>query len=152
MNGRMNNGTRGFTLVELVTVMIIAGIIAAIAAPRFFSLGDFTSRGFYDQVVSAVRYAQKAAIAQHRYVCVTVAPGSVSLTFGTTAACTDGFLINPADGAAYSINAPGGVAASAASFSFNSLGQPSFSGAPLSITVSGYATPITVEAETGYVH
>jgi MSHA pilin protein MshC len=152
MTTNCNRYQCGFSLVELITVMIIIGIIGAIAAPRFLGRDIFNSRGYYDQLISTVRYAQKAAIAQHRFVCVTITASNVSLAYGTTSACADGSLINPANGAAYSINAPGGITATAANFSFNSLGQPSFSGAPLSITVSGYTSPITVETETGYVH
>jgi hypothetical protein len=47
------------------------------------------------------------------------------------------------------ISAPADVTVANASFNFNALGKPS---ATQSISVSGYGTAITVEAETGYVH
>ena len=37
---------RGYTLVELVTVMLIMGILASIAAPRFFETNPFADAGF----------------------------------------------------------------------------------------------------------
>ena len=144
----MSPKNRGFTVVELVTIIVIAGILAAVAAPRFFSRDTFASRGFYDQVISTLRYAQKAAIAEHRYVCVAIAANSVTLTQGTTAAC-GGALASPAGAASYSVTAPSGITVGVANFNFNALGQPS---AAQSIAVSGYGTPITVEPETGYVH
>ncbi len=139
---------RGFTMVELITVIIIVGILAVAAAPRFFDQNTFESRGFYDQVISTLRYAQKAAIAQHRFVCVAITGNNtITLTQGTANTC-GGALGSPDGHAAYIVNAPNGVTVSNAGFFFDALGRPS---AAQSITVNGYATAITVEAETGYV-
>lgn len=134
---------RGFTMVELVMTIVILGIISAVAIPKFFDNSVFQSRGFADQVKATVRYAQKAAIAQHRFICVAVAANTVTLTQGTTAVC-GGAL------AGYTpVTAPSGITVSNANFSFDTLAKPS---AAQSLTVSGNATALLVEAETGYVH
>lgn len=141
---------RGFTLVELIVVIVIVGIVALIAAPRFFAQADYDARRFHDMALSAIRYGQKTAIAQHRNVFVVATAGSVSLCFDAGCAAA---VPNPADGSAFSVAAPSGVAITAASFSFNALGQPSPNAqVTLSVTGDGSTRQIVVERETGYVH
>ncbi len=136
-------------MIELVTIMVILGVIAAIAAPRFFDRGGFDSRSFYDQVISTLRYAQKAAIAQRRFVCVAFTANSVTLTTGATPACGTN-LAGPTGAAPYLISSGNAsFAPTPTPFNFDALGRASLA---QNLTVSGYATAITIEAETGYVH
>ena len=67
----------GFTMVELVVVMILIGVLAAIGIPRL--MGDKNMEGavFGDQVVSGLRRAQKIATGHRRTVCATVGPKAV---------------------------------------------------------------------------
>lgn len=148
----MPHDSRGFTMVELVTVMVIAGVLALMVAPRFSDRNAFESRGFYDQVLSTLRYAQKAAIAQNRFVCAAFSATRISLTYGTTSACADGSLTSQNGAAPYAVTAPNSditLSGYTPPFFFDALGRPS---AAQSIAVSGHAARITVEAETGYVH
>lgn len=139
-------------MVELVVIIVIIGILATAAAPLFFDLSTFSSRGFSDQVLSTLRYAQKTAVAQHQYVCIAFTPNSVTLTTGATSACGTP-LSSPTGQSPYVVSSSNAsFAGTPAGFNFNWLGQPSFSGAPMSISVSGYTPVIVVEAETGYVH
>ena len=141
----------GFTLIEMIMVMIVVGVLAVVVAPRYFDADVFKSRGFADQVQATLRYAQKEAIAQRRFVCVAFTASSITLTIGATSACGTP-LLSPAGGA-YVINAPSGIAFASplpTAFSFNALGQPT--NAPQTININGATNGITIEAETGYVH
>jgi len=143
---------RGFSMVELIMVLVIVGILAAVVAPRFTDTNIFQAHGFADQVQASLRDAQKVAIAQRRFVCVAFTSTSVSLTMGETAAC--GTTLNSlSDGAAYVINAPAGINFIAVpnAFNFNALGAPSFANNQI-INVTNITSSITVEAGTGYVH
>lgn len=144
----MNRRARGFTLAELVTVIAIAAILAALAIPQF-SFRDIDASWFHEQVRSGVRYAQRTAVAQRRCVFVSVAPTQLSLFYGDgSCAITATPVTQLATAQAYVINAPAGVTLSSAPnpFSFNGLGQPS---SAASVSVSGRT--VTVNAESGYV-
>ena len=72
--------TAGFTIVELVTVILIVGVIATVAGPRFFEINIFRQQGFYDETIAAIRYAQKYAVATGCAVQVAVAGNGYTLT------------------------------------------------------------------------
>jgi len=69
----------GFTLIELIMVIVMLGILAVFAAPRMFNSEDFYARGFHDETLALLRYAQKTAIAQRRTVCVDFSASSITL-------------------------------------------------------------------------
>lgn len=149
---------RGFTLVELVVVIVIVGVVALIAIPRFTGVDSFRSRGFYDEATSVVRYAQKTAIAWRRQVFVCVTASSVAAS--AAAGCATP-LNHPATGAPLVSNVPAGVALSPVDFRFDGIGRlldsagsPSAAAITIAIstTIAGDpARQIVVEAETGYV-
>ena len=60
--GAARAGHAGFTLIELVIVLVLLGAIAAVALPRLFE-GSFRSSAFAEQTASALRYAQRLAVA-----------------------------------------------------------------------------------------
>lgn len=62
----------GYTIIELVVVITILGVIAAIAGPRFFDTGAFNQRGYADEIASAIRYSQKIAVGSGCSVRLTI--------------------------------------------------------------------------------
>ena len=64
----------GYTIVELVTVTVILGVIAAIVGPKFFGTRVFSERGYADEVASALRYSQKIAVGSGCNVRIVITP------------------------------------------------------------------------------
>ncbi|WP_195763658.1 pilus assembly FimT family protein [Duganella guangzhouensis] len=75
----------GFTIVELVTVIIVMGILGAVAVGRFHDNTTFDNRAYADQAKTIIRYAQKLAIAQNRNIFVQSNGNSFAVCSG--AAC-----------------------------------------------------------------
>ena len=146
---------RGFTLIELIMVMVITGILAAVVGPRFFDRQVFDERLFFEESIGAVRYAQKLALASGCRVQVNLGAGGYSLrrdaSCGTNSAASYSAQVLGADGQLYADTPPpSGVLVTANNFPvvFDSLGLPTPAVAA-SATVGSFS--LSVVATTGLV-
>lgn len=168
---------RGFTLAELIVVIVIVGILGAIGAARFMDRRGFDTAAFAEQTRAMLRFGQKLAVAQHRPVYTQMNGATIALCMASTVPCPAPSRV-PAIGASGGATAcgtgwyceapPGTIAyalvpTSASVICFTALGQPglvvsgacssaAFSGVTVNITGDGVTTPVTVAAETGYVY
>jgi MSHA pilin protein MshC len=170
--------SRGFTMVELIVVMVLIGILGAVGAARFFDRTAYDADAFTEQTRAMLRYAQKVAIAQNREVYVRMDGGSgIALCFDKPAACpTDKQVLAPSGsnsgssatvakcGSAswYCEGRPSGVTFAlplgTSYVYFDALGRPysdagAIGSAGLAINISGdgIGRVVTVAQETGYV-
>ncbi len=166
----------GYSLIELVLTLVLISILA-VAAVRFFDIEVFQARGFHDEALSILRYAQKTAVAQRDevYVEINGTTKIISLCYANAFPCSGsnrvpgpyGLLPGPDDlvddELSFTVTAGSGVGlAPSTTLFFDALGRPynaadtipiSTFTANLVITLTGGGVPrtITVEPETGYV-
>lgn len=153
----------GFTLVELVVLIVIVGVMGAVVVPRFSNVNAFDSSGFSNQLRSNLRYAQKSAIALRRQAIIDYsANGARICSESHSAAPVCGALPADCSVGGWSPVAlpsafrpgPSGVVATGR-VCFNSRGEPYPGGASIEIEIKEGTTvvdKITVEDGTGYVH
>ncbi len=153
---------KGFTLVELVMVLVLIGIISVVVIPK---LGDMTATkagALVSKIQADIRYAQNLAMTKNQRARVTfrTSPNGYDVTVGGAPA-TD-----PVTGGPFSVTLNAGqyagMSISTIGFSgsyveFNTLGVPYDSAGPLtagkSITITGGSVSqnVTVQPQTGAV-
>jgi MSHA pilin protein MshC len=150
------HAARGFTLTELVVVIVILGVLAVVAVPRFFDNRAFAARGYYEELAAALKFAQKVAVASGCAVRVSV--DATGYTAGQQQAAagrcdpadaTFAIPVRLADGSSLAGTVPTGVAvAPTVTIVFDALGRTNLAG-DQAITVDTFA--LTVNAGSGYV-
>lgn len=149
-------GQRGFSIVELVVVIVVIGLLAVVAVPRFFDSSVFEQRAWSDEIAAAVRYARVVAVGSGCAVRVTLAANAYVLEQQASAAghcdATDTgwpVTVKLADGQPASGSAPAGVSlAPAISFVIDAAGRTSLAS---DTTVAINSRSLVIHAGSGYV-
>jgi prepilin-type N-terminal cleavage/methylation domain-containing protein len=144
---------RGYSLIELVTCLVIVSILGAVVAPRMFSYQPFQERGYADELAAALHYTQMTAVSSGCDASITIsATGYQALqraAVGNTCAAA-GSWVSPVllvDGGNLSGSAPSGISSLPAhQFVFDSTGQVA-NGTPPAISIGSFA--LTVDAGSG---
>jgi len=159
-NSEMASKQGGFTLTELIVVMIVLGILSAVALPRIMDNRAFISAAYYADVVSALRYAQKSAASHRRLVCATFTATTVTLSIAAAnpaSACgaalpsPDGAAYQSKDGSVQASGYPGGGVLyfqPSGTITSDGAGATVYAG---NVAVTGQGAAIKVEGATGYV-
>lgn len=151
---------RGFTMTELIIIMVLVGILAVTVMPRLQATVALRDDSWRDGLVTALRYAQKTAVSHRRLVCATVTDTAVTLTIAAA---------NPATTCDQALRGPTGALAFATADNpamlttvtpagvlfFQPDGRVTTTGAGTTasnrtISLTG-ASAVTVRGETGHV-
>lgn len=147
-------------MIELIVVMIVMGILAAMAAPRLVSWQTIDQLGFRDDLRAMLRHAHKLAMTQNRDVCVVLsaAAGTATAVYGAANACNPAQPVDdPSEGQPYTVKAPTGLALTAQTIYFvkgTGVLWPTPAGNPSvqNINIGSLPVPtLSVHSETGFV-
>ncbi|MCP3675678.1 MAG: prepilin-type N-terminal cleavage/methylation domain-containing protein [Gammaproteobacteria bacterium] len=140
----------GFTLVELITTMIIVGVLATVGLPKFFDSQSFRERGFFDELIHSIRYAQKVAIGSHCEVQVLISTTTFALKQPSQANCgaspTSFPITVSAPYGSVAGTTPNGISISGNTFLFDASGSPS-----VAQTITVNSRSFKIHNNTGYV-
>lgn len=140
----------GFTLVELTAVIVIVGVLAAVASSRLLPRTTLQLQAGRDLLTTALFSAQQKSMSQLAPVRVTVSGSSVDIRIDSNRdgnfAAAESILVA---GTPYPLEVKGGVTFSSHTFNYNHLGHTT--PAVISVSKSGQSVNVTVTA-TGYAY
>lgn len=147
---------RGFTMVELIVVIVVMAILGAVAIPRLMDHRALQEMGFQDQLQAMMRHARKVAVSQQRTVCVslvTVPARQVEMVYavGAAASCTGTAVEEPGSTTPFVTPIPPQLSFSGVTVvRFDANGRPYPNNVDQNLTVG--ARVLRVSRETGLVY
>ena len=133
----------GFTLVELIVVILITGILSVSIAPRFFGVSSYEDRRAVDELLTALRHTQQIAMNRG---------GNIRLDLESdryTIELTDNTPLRSPDGTSYPKIFVGVTSSTPNLIEYDRLGRrvPN-----TQIDLNIGSNTIRIEQETGYAH
>ncbi len=132
--------SRGFTLIELIAVLVIIGVISVSVTSRVTPTTLLQLQANRDVLISALFVAQQKAMSQQSTVQVTTSGSAVDITVGGSSIFSGGIT--------YPLTLPGNVTLSSANITYDGLGHTDATSivlskdsdsATITITGTGYA-------------
>lgn len=139
--------TLGYTLIELIVVIVVLTILSVTIAPRFFTTSGTSEYLYQDQLLNLLRRVQMQAMQCTNCTTPTVNIATANIVVAGTSCSDDSSLAlcpSVRDNISFSSNA--------ASIGFDSLGRPQGCIGTCQLTVQGEAAlRVCIETE-GYIH
>ncbi|GLX77863.1 MSHA biogenesis protein MshC [Thalassotalea insulae] len=159
---------QGFTIIELVVVILLLGILSATVVPRFFSSSGFEEYAYRTEVIATLRTVQLRAMQQTggslcHQIKITDDGKQLGLLDNddSPGPCHAGnwfdskrYNLSIEDGPTH-VRVDGGhdITFSGDDFSFDQMGRPSNCSSPCEISINGGEQPLKVMIEPeGYIH
>ena len=156
--------TKGFSLIELVLVILLLGILAAFAVPKWLGKGGFETQTVRDELLTRLRLVQTVNMHEPADRCTQLVVASPRFAHRTYAACpasddlssgwtdnlrTRGRLVTPSAGMSISHNNSNNFV-----LRFDQMGRPLGScatGCTLLVSDGRETSRIKIESE-GFIH
>lgn len=147
---------RGFTLIELIIVIIILGVLSATVVPKFFTSSGFSEFAYRSDVIAKLRLIQTRAMQQvnepcHRVKVTNKQLGKIDCDSAATFADQElqratVVSVDNHDNVSFS---PEDLI-----FDFNNFGRPFINGlnSKIEITITGEQALVVVVESEGYIH
>jgi len=141
---RPSQFNKGFTLIELIVVIIVIGILAITVLPKFFNSKGFEEYTYQAQVVSTLRAIQQKAMQQTEVLATNC--HQVIITATKLADNCDKSIVQVENNHSVIFSSSNN------SFTFDDNGKPEAIATAIDITITGTsALKVRIESE-GYIH
>ena len=137
----MQRGEQGFTLIELIAVIILISIMSVTLFSRLGSVNSANIQAGRDDLIAALIFAQQTAMARNNIQLI--------ITVNTVSVTENGIPIK-VHAQGYPLAFPSGVTTTPVTLSYDKLGRTTATTISLSAT-GGLSASITLEA-SGYAH
>lgn len=139
------NKNAGFTLVELIVVILLIGILSISIAPRFFGVSAYEDRKAIDELLTALRHTQQMAMNRGGGIQLVLTANNF-----TVQRSGGGNLRSPDGVTPYSKAFPDNVAVSSTPALPSTINYDRLGRANTGYTITVGSQTITIEQETGY--